>query len=144
MRGIECLGVSAGRVRVGHDARIRERSHMSSAFTVQQVENFTVVEFQTRSLMDPAELEKIGAELYRLIDVEDRRRIILDFEKVQYISSQAIGIVMAMRKKLMALKHSRLVLCSVNGPLQTLLKITGLDKMLTVKPTQHEAMKVWD
>ncbi len=117
---------------------------MSSAFTVQQVENFTVVEFQTRSLMDPAELEKIGAELYRLIDVEDRRRIILDFEKVQYISSQAIGIVMAMRKKLMALKHSRLVLCSVNGPLQQLLKITGLDKMLTVKPTQHEAMKVWD
>ena len=117
---------------------------MSSAFTVQQVENFTVVEFQIRSLMDPGELEKIGAELYRLIDVEDRRRIILDFEKVQYVSSQAIGIVMAMRKKLNALKKSRLVLCSVSGPLQQLLKITGLDKMLTVKPSQQEAMKVWD
>ena len=48
------------------------------------------------------------------------------------------------RKKLGALKNSKLVLCSVNGPLQQLLKITGLDKMLTVKPTQHEAMKVWD
>jgi anti-anti-sigma factor len=116
---------------------------MGSAFTVQQVENFTVVEFQTPSLMDPAELETIAAELYRLIDAEDRRRIVLDFEKVRYISSQAIGIVMAMRKKLGALKNSKLVLCSVNGPLQQLLKITGLDKMLTVKPTQQEAVKAW-
>src|SRR5438094_5666376 len=103
---------------------------MSAAFTVQEVEKFTVVEFQTKSLMDPAELERIGAELYRLVDAEDRRRIILDFEKVQYLSSQAIGIVMAMRKKLAALKHSRLILCSVNATLQQLLKITGLDKLL--------------
>jgi anti-anti-sigma factor len=116
---------------------------MSAAFTVQHVEDFTVVEFQTSSMMDPAELEMIGAGLYRLIDEEDRRRIILDFEKVQYISSQAIGIVMAMRKKLAALKHGKLVLCSVNAPLQQLLKLTGLDKLLTVKPTQKEAMKVW-
>ena len=78
------------------------------------------------------------------MDEEDRRRIILDFEKVQYLSSQAIGIVMAMRKKLAALKHSKLILCSVNATLQQLLKITGLDKLLVVKPTQKEAVKVWD
>jgi len=117
---------------------------MSAPFTVQQVENFTVIEFQTKSLMDPIELEQIGKELYRLIDEEDRRRIILDFEKVQYISSQAIGIIMAMRKRLASLKHTKLVLCSVNAPLQQLLKITGLDKLLTVKPTQKEAVKVWE
>ena len=117
---------------------------MSSAFIVQQVENFTVVEFQIQSLMDPVELDKIGAGLYRLVDEEDRRRIILDFEKVKYISSQAIGIVMALRKKMAALKHSKLVLCSVNAPLQQLLKITGLDKLLTVKATQKEAIKVWE
>ncbi len=117
---------------------------MSAPFTVQQVENFTVIEFQTPSLMEPGELEKIGTELYRLIEEEDRRRIILDFEKVKYISSQAIGIIMAMRKKMAALKHTKLVLCSVSPALQQLLKITGLDKLLTVKPTQKEAIKVWE
>lgn len=94
--------------------------------------------------MEPGELEKIGTELYRLIDEEDRRRIILDFEKVKYISSQAIGILMKMRKKMAALKHTKLVLCSVSPALQQLLKITGLDKLLTVKPTQKEAIKVWE
>ena len=117
---------------------------MTAPFTVQQVENLTVIEFQTPSLMEPGELEKIGTELYRLIEEEDRRRIILDFEKVKYISSQAIGIIMAMRKKMAALKHTKLVLCSVSPALQQLLKITGLDKLLTVKPTQKEAIKVWE
>ena len=117
---------------------------MSSAFTTQQHEKFTVIEFQLQSLMDPVELEKIAKELYRLIDEEDRRRLILDFERVKYLSSQAIGIIMAMHRKLAPLSRSKLVLCSVNPALQQLLKITSLDKLLTVKATQKEAVKVWD
>ena len=117
---------------------------MTSAFTTQQHEKFTVIEFQIQSLMDPVELEKIAAELYRLIDAEDRRRIILDFERVKYLSSQAIGIIMNMHRKLAALPRSKLVLCSINPALQQLLKITSLDKLLTVKASQKEAVKVWD
>jgi anti-anti-sigma factor len=68
--------------------------------------------------------------------------MILDFEKVQYLSSQAIGIVLTLNKKLGALPHSKLVLCGVGPRLMELLKITRLDRLLTVKPTQREALKV--
>ena len=115
---------------------------MSTHFTVQPIEKFTVVEFKTASLMDPMILEEIGQELYRLVDEEDRRRLILDFEKVQYLSSQAIGIVLTLNKKLGALKNSKFVLCGVGPKLLELLKITRLDRILTVKPTQKEAVKV--
>jgi len=111
-------------------------------FTTQQVEKFTVVEFRNASLMDPIELENIGQSLYRLIDAEDKRRIILDFEKVQYLSSQAVGIILTMNKKLGALSNSKLVLCGIGPRLQELLKITRLDRILTIKPTQKEALKV--
>jgi anti-sigma B factor antagonist len=117
---------------------------MSSGFTVQAIEKFSVIEFQNSSMMDPIELESMSKELNRLIDEEDRRRLILDFERVQYVSSQALGIVMAVRKKLAALPHSKLVLCSVCDPLMKLLKITALDKVLTIKKTQKEAIKVWE
>src|SRR5687768_12093934 len=40
---------------------------MDQFFTVQQVEKYTVVEFQTASLMNPTDLERIGAALYRLV-----------------------------------------------------------------------------
>jgi anti-sigma B factor antagonist len=111
-------------------------------FTVQQIDKFTVIEFKSPSLMDPLELEQLGQHLYRLVDEEDRRKVILDFEKVQYLSSQAIGIVLTMNKKLGALKNSKLVLCGVGPRLMELLKITRLDRLLTVKPTQREALKV--
>ncbi|HVT90107.1 MAG TPA: STAS domain-containing protein [Tepidisphaeraceae bacterium] len=114
----------------------------NAPFIVQDVEKFTVIEFRTTSLMDAAELEKIGQSLYRLVDEEDRRRVIMDFEKVQYLSSQAIGIILTMNKKLGALKNSKLILCGIGPKLQELLKITRLDRLLTIKPTQREALKV--
>jgi anti-sigma B factor antagonist len=111
-------------------------------FTVQQVEKFTVVEFKSPSLMDPLELEQIGQELYKLVDEQDKRKIVLDFEKVNYLSSQAIGIVLTMNKKLGQLGNSKLVLCGVGQKLMDLLKITRLDRLLTIRPTQREAVKV--
>src|SRR6266508_5352233 len=97
---------------------------MNPHFTVQTVEKTTIIEFRTPSLMDPIELESIAQELYRLVDAEDRRKLILDFEKVEYLSSQAIGIVLNLQKKLGALKNSKMVLCGVNARLAELLRIT--------------------
>jgi anti-sigma B factor antagonist len=114
---------------------------MNPHFTVHNFEKTTVVEFRTPSLMDAITIEDIAAELYRLVDAEDRRKLILDFEKVEYLSSQAIGMVMNLHKKLNALKNSKLVLCGVGPKLAELLRITRLDKVLTIKPTQREAVK---
>lgn len=119
---------------------------MSSAahevpFLINVIEKWTVIEFTTPSLMDPIILEHTAQALYRLIDVEDRRTIILDFSRVQYISSQAIGIVLTMNKKLGSLNRSKFVLCGVGEKLMQLIKITRLDRLLTIKSTQHEAIK---
>jgi anti-sigma B factor antagonist len=111
-------------------------------FLVSRVEHWTVVEFRTASLMDPIVLESTGQALYQLIDEQDHRLIILDFARVQYISSQAIGIVLTMNKKLGQLNRSRLVLCGVGDKLMQLIKITRLDRLLTIKPSQHEAVKL--
>jgi anti-sigma B factor antagonist len=113
---------------------------MESQFIVQQIDKVTVVEFRTASLMDPVELQTISESLYKLIDDEDKRKIVLDFERVHYLSSQAIGIVLAMNKKLSALSGSKLVLAGVGPKLMELIKITRLDKVLTIKPTQDQAV----
>ncbi len=115
---------------------------MNSHFNITTVEKYTIVEFTEASLMDPIALEEIASGLYYLIDVEDKRLIILDFERVQYISSQAIGIVIQMHKKLAAMKRSSFVLCGVGDRLMELIKITRLDRILKIKPTQKEAVKV--
>jgi anti-sigma B factor antagonist len=114
----------------------------SPHFTIQTIEKYTVVEFRTASLMDQLVLEEIGRSLYQLVDEQDKRLLILDFERVQYLSSQAIGILLTLNKKLSALKHTSFVLCGVGDKLMELLKITRLDRVLKIKPSQKEAVKV--
>lgn len=114
---------------------------MSIHFTVQQVEKSTVVEFLTPALMDAGELEEIGRDLGSIVEDQDKRLIVLDFTRVQYLSSMAIGIVLTLNKKLSPLKGSKLTLCGVGPKLMELLKITRLDRILAVKPSQKEAVK---
>lgn len=110
--------------------------------TIQPIKKWVVVEFRTASLMDPLELQAIGDTLYNLIDAQDKRLIILDFSRVEFLSSQAIGILLTMNKKLNALPQSKLVLCGVGVRLQELLRITRLDKILTIRPSQKEAIEI--
>jgi anti-anti-sigma factor len=92
--------------------------------------------------MDPPVLESIQADLVRLVEVEDRRLMVMDFEKVQYVSSQAIGIIIHVNKKLAALPHSKLVLCSVPPKIMEVLRILRLDKVLKIVPTQKDAVMI--
>jgi len=114
---------------------------MTSHFNVHNYDKFTIIEFKTASLMDPLVLEEIGTYLYPIIDEQDKRMMVLDFEQVNYLSSQAIGIVLNVHKKLAALKNSKLILCGVGPKLMELMRITRLDRILTIKPTQKEAVK---
>ena len=109
--------------------------------TVNPYKSCVVVEVVTPSLLDPAELEAIGADLYRLVDEQDHRRLVLDFGQVQYISSQAIGILAALHRKTAALKGGLLVLCNLSLRLLELLKIVRFDKLIAIKATQVEAIR---
>lgn len=113
----------------------------NAPFNVQTIQNATVIEFTISSLMEPLELEMIGEALYRLVDEQDKRILILDFERVEFLSSQAIGILLALHKKLRTLRGSKFILCGVGERLRELLRITQLDRLLTIKPTQREAIK---
>ena len=109
--------------------------------TVNNYKNCAVVEIVTPSLLDSVELDNLGNDLFNLVDVEDRRRIAVDFGRVEFISSRAIGVLIQLHKKTAALRGGLLVVCNLSPRLLELLKITKLDKVLTIKPSQTEAMK---
>jgi anti-sigma B factor antagonist len=115
---------------------------MDDFYSVRQAGKHTVVDFLTPSLMNPQELEKIGASLFKMVDEEKRDRVVLDFSKVKYLSSQAIGIILTLNKKLSggSAGGENLVLCGVGPQLMQLLKITRLDRILTIKDNQKEAV----
>ena len=115
---------------------------MDTYYGVRQDGAKTVVEFQTESLMNPHDLEKMSASLMALVDDQQHRQLVLDFTPVKYLSSQAIGVILALNRKLGQLDGGRLILCGVGPQLLQLLKITRLNLVLKVAPTQKEALAI--
>lgn len=114
---------------------------METFFTQRQEQGYTVVNFTTESLMNPLELESIGQSLYQLVDTAKPQKLLLDFQKVKYLSSQAVGIILTLNKKISQTEGASITLCGVGPALLQLLKITRLDKILTIKPTIADVLK---
>lgn len=115
---------------------------MDDLYTVRQYEKHTLVVFRTPSMMNPADNERVRAGLLRLVDEEKRTHLVLDFGRVQFISSTVIGVLLTLNKRLAAAPPGTagLALCGVGPRLLDLLKISKLDRLLTIKPTRKEAL----
>jgi anti-sigma B factor antagonist len=116
-------------------------NNMDQLFTVAVLHDFKVVEFQTSSLMNASELERLSTALNLVADEQANGHLLLDFTRVEYLSSQAIGMVVALHKKASSVAGGKLVLCGVGPQLMQLLKITRLDRLLKVVKTQGDAVK---
>jgi anti-sigma B factor antagonist len=114
---------------------------MDPFFTQRNDRGYTIVDFTTESLMNPLELESIGQAIYQLVDTAKPDKLLLDFTRVRYLSSQAVGIILTLNKKVSQKKGATLTLCGVGPALMQLLKITRLDKILTIKPTLADVLK---
>jgi anti-sigma B factor antagonist len=114
---------------------------MDDIYKLREYGERAVVAFQTTSLMNAADMERLRADLIRLVDQEKRTHLILDFRRVQFVSSQVIGILLTLNKKLSAAPGGApLVLCGVGTQVLELLKITRLDRLVTIKATRREAL----
>jgi anti-anti-sigma factor len=115
---------------------------MDELFTFRKSGSHALVVFRTPSLMNAAEMERITADLARLVRESAPTHLVLDFRHVHYASSQALSLVLMLKQ---LLNHGRpgcggLVLCRLGPQLIRLLNVTRLDRVLTVKATRTEAM----
>ena len=58
---------------------------------IEEVGDVTVAKFVDKKILDEANIQAIGNHLFALIDEDGRRKIVLDFSLVEYLSSAALG-----------------------------------------------------
>src|SRR5262245_55162823 len=80
---------------------------------------------------------ELAAPLYRLVDEEGPRRVVLDLSAVRYISSNGIGILVSLHKRLVA-ASGRMVVCGIDPDVLALLKLTNVDRLIAAYPTEEE------
>ena len=114
----------------------------SSRMLMNDYAGVMVVTFTDSSILESAAIEQIAKDLYFLVDNQARQRIILDFSKVKSLSSQGLGILINMKKKLTDIK-GRLALCGVRPEIKKLFNLTGLEKEFDFHADDRSALSAW-
>ncbi len=112
----------------------------SQRLDIEEVGDVTVAKFVDKKILDEANIQAIGANLFALIDEDGRKKIVLDFSLVEYLSSAALGKLITMDKKAKAAK-SKLRLCCIKPEIYEVFEITRLNKIFDIKATQEDALQ---
>lgn len=112
----------------------------TSNLLIEDYAGVAVVTFTSSAILDMRSVDQLGKELYRLPDEQNKQKIVLDFSNVKFLSSQAIGVFLNLRKKSEAVK-GKMVFCSVRKEIMKLFEITKLDKVFTFYPDDAAALK---
>src|SRR6266568_3207242 len=66
---------------------------------VEDIGEVTVVNFTDKKILDEQNIQIIGEQLFSLVDELGRRKLILNFSNVEYLSSAALGKFITLNKK---------------------------------------------
>ena len=114
----------------------------SSRLLINDYAGVTVVTFTDSSILEASAIDSIAKDLYHLVDAQAKLKVILDFGKVKTMSSQGLGMLINMNKKLTAIKGS-LALCGVRPEIKKLFSLTGLEKEFKFHADDKTALSAW-
>src|SRR5499433_1392128 len=107
---------------------------------VEDIGDVTVVNFTDKKILDEQNIQIIGEQLFSLVDELRRRKLLLNFGNVEYLSSAALGKLITLNKKLQAV-GGRLVLCNIDPQIYEVFEITRLDRYFDIQKEEQEALQ---
>jgi anti-sigma B factor antagonist len=109
---------------------------------VEDMGDIAVVNFIDKKILDEQNIQMIGDDLFRLVDELGRRKILLNFSNVEFLSSAALGKLITLNRKVQGLR-GKLVLCCISKEIKEVFEITKLDKLFTIHLDEQSALQVF-
>ncbi len=100
----------------------------------------TLVFFRDAAILDETNVEELGRNLFDISDKGTKMKMLINFEKIEYLSSAVLGKLVALHKK-MKKDKATLKLCCMRPNIHEIFKITKLDKLFEIYPDQAKAVK---
>ena len=111
--------------------------------TIHRQDNICVVDFEDRKILEEVAINQILEQLSDLIVAEETPKVLLNFRKVEHLSSAALGILITLNKKVSE-SHGQLVLANIHPQIYEVFKITRLNKLFNIKATTDEALRAFN
>ena len=106
---------------------------------VTKVGDVTVVKFLDKKILDETGIQELGAELFSLVEQDNRRSLLLDFADVDFLSSAALGKLITLDRKVKSAK-GRLKMCHIKPEILEVFQITKLNRVFDIRTGEAEAI----
>ncbi|MFM7107508.1 MAG: STAS domain-containing protein [Planctomycetaceae bacterium] len=109
---------------------------------VSKVGDVSIVNFVDKKILDEAGIQELGAELFGLIEHDNRRAILLNFANVDFLSSAALGKLITLDRKVKTAK-GRLKMCQIKPEILEVFQVTKLNKVFDIRGEEAEAISAF-
>ena len=106
---------------------------------VSEVGDVTVVRFVDRKILDEANIQGLGQELFQLVEEENRGKLLLNFSTVEFLSSAALGKLITLDKKVKS-HGGKLKLSNIRPEIYEVFAITKLNKLFDIREDESDAL----
>ena len=104
-----------------------------------EVGGVTLVNFVDRKILDAANIQELGEELFNLVEQEGHKNVLLDFSNVEFLSSAALNKLIILDKKI-KMKSGQLKLCNLMPEIREVFVITRLNQLFEIEDSKDGAL----
>lgn len=112
---------------------------MSAGINIQIEDDQGASIVRLEGRMDATSAPLLEKKLTELIS-KGKMRLVLDFAKVDYLSSAGMRLLLSTTKKLKE-DEGGLHLCSVSEEVMEIIKMAGFERIIRIFPTEQEALQ---
>jgi anti-anti-sigma factor len=110
---------------------------------IYERDDVVVAAFKQAKILDETAIRQIGAEFKDLpMQAAADKKLLLNFEKVEFMSSSMIGQIIKLNKQCKQDKI-RLKLCSIKPTIGEVFKLMNLHKILQIHADEEEALEAF-
>lgn len=99
-----------------------------------------VVEVLRAQLLRSSGVEQVERDLHEVAEAHPGRMIVLDFARVEAISSEMIGALIVLQKQIVA-ERGRLRLCNLQASVLQTLALSRVDRAFEILPDVESAIR---
>jgi anti-sigma B factor antagonist len=109
---------------------------------VKQVADITIATCRDMKLNDDLVIQEWGDQLLALFDDKACRKLLVNFERVLFMSSSALRALITLNKKAKEVK-AILYLCGIDDNIMEAFRITRLDNVFQIKKNEDEGVRAF-
>lgn len=107
---------------------------------VKKVADITIAVCRDMKLNDDLVIQEWGDQLLALLDDKNCHKLLINFERVLFMSSSALRALITLNKRVKE-TGAVLVLCNIDDNIMEAFRITRLDHVFTIKRTEDEGIR---